>query len=107
MAFITINEAFICEVCGTENCPAQKTCRNHCKKCLSSKHVDEKFPGDRESQCLGTMKAIDIQVHPKHELVIIHECEKCGKKIKNKKADDDSQETILEIQKRKAESFFR
>ncbi|HIQ57626.1 TPA: RNHCP domain-containing protein, partial [Candidatus Gracilibacteria bacterium] len=45
MSFKVINEEFTCEWCGEINPPSKGTCRNHCRKCLCSKHVDEKFPG--------------------------------------------------------------
>lgn len=104
MAFITINDGFTCLYCGTENPPANKTCRNHCKKCLHSLHVDEVFPGDRKSNCHGDMIPIDILPHAKHGLVIVHQCTKCKNTIQNKKADDDDMETIYEIMRKNAES---
>lgn len=100
MAFIVKNTSFVCEWCGQENNPAPQTCRNHCKHCLSSKHLDESFPGDRESLCMGKMTVVEVESHAKHEFVFVHQCEKCGKKIKNKKAEDDSVEAIIQVMKR-------
>jgi len=73
-----INDEFICENCGEKNPPAKKTCRNHCRKCLFSKHVDEKLPGDRASKCGGKMQPIGISGNFEN-LKIVHRCEKCGK----------------------------
>jgi hypothetical protein len=105
MSFKVINEEFICEWCDEKNTPSKGTCRNHCRKCLCSKHVDEKFPGDRKSNCFGKLTAIDAQTHSKHEIVIIHECEKCGKKISNKKSEDDNLDEILRIMRNVAEGL--
>ena len=104
MAFVVINEEFICEWCGEKNPPSKGTCRNHCRKCLCSKHVDEKFPGDRKSECLGKLEVVGAQTHPKHEIVIIHKCQKCGKQIQNKKSADDNLDEILRIMKNVAEN---
>ena len=106
MSFKVINEEFTCEWCGEINPPSKGTCRNHCRKCLCSKHVDEKFPGDRQSDCGGKLVAIDAQIHPKHEIIIIHKCEKCEKKISNKKSEDDNLDEILRIMKNNAETIF-
>ena len=95
--FITINEGFVCQKCGTENLPAQGTCRNHCKECLYSLHVDGEIPGDRASQCHGLMKPILIDQNSKKGFFIVHQCEKCSKKINNKIAEDDNWENICKI----------
>lgn len=97
MSFVVINDGFTCEYCGTENPPAVGTCRNHCISCLCSRHLDKSSPGDRLSTCLGKMVPIEIKTHSKHEWVVLHECEKCGKQISNKIADDDSREKMAEI----------
>jgi ribosomal protein L40E len=94
MPFIVKNNGFICEKCRTKNPPAPKTCRNHCIKCLYSKHVDDKFPGDRKSNCQGLMKPIGTEGDIDH-LQIIHQCEKCDKVIKNKIAADDEMERVV------------
>jgi len=101
MAFIVKNEEFVCTYCGEYNPPAGRTCRNHCRKCLCSHHVDHDFPGDRKSDCRGKMSPIAVLAHPKHDWVVIHRCEKCGKEISNKIADDDSRETMIQIQSKK------
>jgi hypothetical protein len=104
MSFVVINDEFICEWCQEINPPSHGTCRNHCKNCLSSKHVDHKFPGDRKSLCNGKLVAINAIPHSKHEIVIIHECEKCKKSIQNKKSHDDNFEQILALMKYNAEN---
>ena len=97
--FITNNDSFICQNCGTENPPAPQTCRNHCKKCLYSLHVDQEIPGDRQSSCQGLMKPIEIRQNGKKGFFIIHQCLKCKKQIRNKLAEDDTWGTVCEINK--------
>lgn len=103
MAFLVKNTAFECFFCGEKNPPASKTCRNHCRKCLSAVHLDENFPGDRASECHGEMKIQNIFSHTKHEFVLEHKCTKCKKVIKNKIADDDDREKIFQFFQHKSE----
>jgi len=94
--FKKINNSFVCEICGYKNPPALKTCRNHCKKCLYSKHVDIN-PGDRAEKCQGKMKPINVELK-NHEIAnIIFECEKCGKRSRNKVAEDDNKFLLMEL----------
>lgn len=96
MAFKVINEGFVCANCGEKNLPAEKTCRNHCKKCLFSLHVDKDYPGDRASLCHGLMKPIFLD-GTADNFIIHHQCTKCGKIIKNKVAKDDDKEALIEL----------
>jgi hypothetical protein len=89
MTFISRQEPFTCEHCGNAVEPLGKgTCRSHCPKCFYSKHVDID-PGDRGSDCLGLMEPIALDQSGKKGFVIIHRCEKCGTKKRNKAAPDD------------------
>ncbi len=97
MGFIVHKEGFRCAFCGEENPPAQRTCRNHCRKCLMSLHVDDKTPGDRASMCNGKMIPAGVEMSRKKEWVIVHRCKKCGKTQKNISAADDDFEGIAEI----------
>lgn len=98
MAFIMKNESFCCENCGEEIVKHPTgSARNHCPFCLYSKHLDKEFPGDRASECLGLMKPIGKDYHKNKGWMIIHECKKCWKKMKNKLAEDDSVEVYGEI----------
>jgi len=94
---IKVNEGFKCRNCGEENPKAEKTCRNHCKKCLYSLHVDETTPGDRLSKCQELMKPISLELSGKKGYIIVHECLKCGKIMKNKTADDDNPDKITSL----------
>src|SRR6185295_20006043 len=83
------NEAFTCRNCGEVNPPAPQTCRNHCRKCLFSRHVDDKLPGDRASTCHELMSPITVEHDSKREWMITHKCLRCGKVQRNKVAEDD------------------
>ncbi len=88
--FTVINEGFTCEKCDEVNPKAIKTCRNHCKKCLYSKHVDLKYPGDRMSLCLGMMPPVFVELDKKKGWMITHKCETCGEIKRNKAAEEDN-----------------
>ena len=94
--FTEIDEEFICENCGTKVEKLGYSCRNHCPHCLYSKHVD-KNPGDREEECHGMLKPIDIEINSKKGYVIVFKCIKCGAIRKNKVAEDDNMEEIYRI----------
>lgn len=95
--FIMKNETFVCDKCGKENKPLKGGCRNHCKYCLYSKHVDEEIPGDRKSNCKNLMEPIELDQKGSKGYVIIHKCTKCGKEIRNKTAPDDSIDAIIAL----------
>jgi DNA-directed RNA polymerase subunit RPC12/RpoP len=95
--FITINEGFKCQNCGQNNEKLDKSCRNHCKNCLFSLHVDEEIPGDRKSTCKALMKPIKASQNTKKGWIIYHKCVKCGKIITNKSAPDDDFDKIIEL----------
>ena len=99
------NSSFICEVCGEEVLPLTNgSFRNHCPFCLSSKHLDI-IPGDRLSECLGVMKAVDV-IKTKKGFQLVHECRECGHRQNNKVAENtvqpDDYDLILEIMRNKA-----
>ena len=96
--FIEIDEPFICENCGNEVKPLGYSSRNHCPKCLYSKHVD-KEPGDRAEECRGMLKPIGMENSPKKGYIIIYKCEKCGAIRRNKMAKDDNFDLLLDIVK--------
>ena len=95
--FIAREEPFTCEHCGASVAPLKAgTYRNHCPQCLWSKHVDDQGPGDRASLCGGMMRPTGLDQSGKKGMMVIHECEKCGKKIPNKLAKDDHFEEALQ-----------
>ena len=90
MAFIMRNEDFVCQNCGKSVAKHPTgSARNHCSFCLCSLHLDAEFPGDRASDCGGIMRPIGTDYRKNKGDMIVHECEKCGKKILNKVAPDD------------------
>ena len=93
---------FVCQHCkqfvvinaliGTAN-------RNHCNRCLWSRHVDE-AKGDRRATCLAGMKPIGLTF--KHdgygrqgEIMLIHLCSSCAKISINRIARDDDEQQLL------------
>lgn len=94
--FTKIDEGFICENCGKKVEPLVYTCRNHCNYCLYSKHVDIN-PGDREETCHGLLEPISVEVDSKKGYVIIYRCQKCGAIRKNKAANDDNMDLLIEL----------
>ena len=94
--FTKIDEEFICHHCGKKVEKLGYTCRNHCPECLYSKHVDIN-PGDRAEECQGILKPVGIEIDSKKGYVIIFKCEKCSAIRKNKAADDDNMELIIEL----------
>lgn len=94
---IHLNESFTCEKCGEKNPKADRTCRDHCRKCLISKHVDEATPGDRKSACEGFMQPVAVEGNGKKGQQLIYICTRCGKKHTNRVADDDNMDLIIRI----------
>lgn len=98
--FKMIDEGFICVVCGSDVKALNYTARDHCPNCLASRHVDIN-PGDRACQCKGVLIPIDIEKGKKETLKIVYKCNKCGMIKRNKMANDDNYEKILEVMSKK------
>jgi hypothetical protein len=82
------------EYIGTAN-------RNHCNVCLWSKHVDES-KGDRRAECHAGMRPIGLTF--KHEgsgrqgeIMLVHECARCGVVSINRIAGDDDNKKIVSV----------
>ena len=101
---------FICLVCGEKNEISNligTKNRNHCRKCLRSKHLDLDIPGDRASNCLGSMTPFALTFkqegtdkygkRKQGELMIVHRCDKCRKISINRLAGDDDEGEILKL----------
>lgn len=83
------NDGFVCERCGLNVSPlAGGGFRNHCPRCLWSKHVD-RVPGDRGSGCHGLMEPLRIEADASRTWVIVHRCVRCGMTQRNRVALDD------------------
>lgn len=86
------NVGFECLVCKKYVMPLQNgSYRNHCPFCLSSLHVDDRVPGDRNSKCHGIMPAYRIKFNSKKGWQLVQKCQKCGIERVNKIAEDDVQ----------------
>ena len=93
--FTVIDEEFICNYCGKKVHKLGYSCRNHCPYCLHSLHVDIN-PGDRSESCHGDLEPIGLEINKKG-YVIIFKCKKCGAIRKNKAAEDDNMDLIIEL----------
>jgi len=83
------NRGFVCERCGEQVLPlARGGFRNHCPRCLWSKHVD-RVPGDRMESCGGLMAPIGVESDAKRGWMIVHRCVRCGFTRRNRAALDD------------------
>jgi DNA-directed RNA polymerase subunit RPC12/RpoP len=88
--FIPRQESFTCSHCSQIVEPLAKgSYRNHCPRCLWSKHVDDQGPGDRASLCGGMMEPLELDQRSRKGWMIVHRCTLCGKTIANKAAPDD------------------
>ena len=94
--FTKIDEEFVCENCGAHVPTLGYTCRDHCNKCLYSKHVD-KNPGDRLEECHGKLKPIAVYNDPKKGEMIYFKCQKCGMARRNIVAKDDNRRLVIEL----------
>ena len=94
--FTKIDEEFICENCGRVVPKLGYTCRNHCPYCLHSKHLDIN-PGDRAETCHGILEPVVLEFNSIKGYVIIFKCKKFGQIRKNKAAEDDDMNKIIEL----------
>ena len=98
------DEAFICDGCGYRVPAHGRTARNHCPKCLCSKHVDV-VPGDRQAACGGLMVAVSVSKR-KDTYVLLHRCQRCGHERPNRVLMDgspaDDWKMITELSKKGA-----
>lgn len=101
LSFTHRNEGFDCARCGFAAPPAQATCRNHCPRCLTSRHVDVD-PGDRQNPCQGLMSAVSWQYDSRKWIILTHRCEICGFEGRNRSAPDDDLDRILALRARES-----
>ena len=81
--------------CGMEVDTLNYTARDHCPRCLYSRHVDV-MPGDRQNKCMGLMMPIGIEKY-KNTYKIIYKCLSCGEVHKNIMAQDDDYDMIVKL----------
>ena len=93
--FNMIDEKFKCMNCGMEVDTLNYTARDHCPRCLYSRHVDV-MPGDRQNKCMGLMMPIGIEKY-KNTYKIIYKCTKCHEIHNNIMANDDNYDLIIKL----------
>jgi len=80
--------------------------RNHCPYCLSSRHLDLFKAGDRLSACKASMRPVALTLKKtakryaaenKGEIMLVHQCEGCGKLSINRIAADDSTQVLMDV----------
>lgn len=71
--------------------------RNHCPNCLWSRHVDDRTPGDRKSDCHAAMEPIGKIIRRNGEQVLLHRCRGCGKDDPNRIAADDNPLLLMRL----------
>ena len=87
--FTKNDDEFICMNCGQKVEKLGYTSRDHCNHCLCSIHIDIN-PGDRANDCRGILRPEQVLLdNKKGGYVIEYKCERCGKKHRNKAAEDD------------------
>ena len=84
-----------CIKCGAEF-ETKNPKRVICPNCLYSKHLDIN-PGDRAEDCHGILEPIGLETNSKKGYMIIFKCKKCGAIRKNKAAEDDNMDKIIEL----------
>lgn len=92
-------EEFRCRHCGQFVGPTLYggKHRNHCPYCLYSRHVDGNKPGDRASDCGGSMAPVGAFTRPNGEFVLVHRCLTCGFERYNRIAADDDFALVLSL----------
>jgi predicted RNA-binding Zn-ribbon protein involved in translation (DUF1610 family) len=103
-------KGFSCAQCGFSVTTSREQSgvnnRNHCPRCVWSKHVDEIKAGDRKADCKSRMQPIGLTLKqtPKRynreaagELMLIHRCTGCGKLSINRIAADDDAGMIYQV----------
>lgn len=96
--FTRREEDFTCIMCSKHIEGTGYT--NHCPYCLYSIHIDV-YPGDRQEQCHGIMKPIDIVTRGGEPVDVIHQCQKCFITKTNKLSEGDSMDAVITIMKDK------
>lgn len=100
------DSGFKCVHCGREVSPLGYTSRDHCPYCIYSIHIDN-IPGDRDNKCLGKLEPVSVEPSAKKGYIITYKCQKCGEVKRNKSAEDDNFEELLNIQKNHANGISK
>lgn len=92
--FTRNKENFVCIKCG--KLVEGNGYTNHCPECLYSIHID-KNPGDRQEQCHGLMKPIDILTKGGDPKYVVHQCTICKMTKRNSISKLDSSQAIIDV----------
>lgn len=92
------DNSFICMHCGAAAPPlcAGGKNRNHCPRCLHSRHMDI-TAGDRRSPCKAPMRPIAVWAKGDGEWSVLHRCERCGIIRATRIAADDDETALLKL----------
>lgn len=85
---IVLDEAFSCFNCSFAVPLGGRRPRDHCPRCLFSRHVDV-VPGDRAANCDGALVPVGAEQTGKGWM-ILYCCEQCGMTRRNRFLDDVS-----------------
>jgi hypothetical protein len=96
--FVRNKENFVCKNCATFVEGNGYT--NHCPECLYSQHID-KNPGDRQNECHGLMKPIDILTKGGDPKYVVHQCIICKIVKRNILSRLDSSQAIINVMSEK------
>jgi len=69
---------------------------NHCPHCLWSKHLDDRRPGDRASECRELMKPVGV-MQEKGKWRVVHQCSGCGKYTVVDSSPEDDFDLIIDL----------
>jgi hypothetical protein len=53
------------------------------------------FHGDRQETCHGLLEPIQVLPDAKKGYIIVYKCQKCGKMVRNKAANDDDNDLLI------------
>lgn len=84
---IRVDEAFACLHCGESVDAGGARVRDHCPRCLRSRHVDV-VPGDRASSCLGILDPVGLE-QLGESWVIAYRCRRCRAAHRCRAHEDD------------------
>jgi DNA-directed RNA polymerase subunit RPC12/RpoP len=96
---LSFPRSFQCGHCGCDvslDAPGTSH-RNHCPRCLWSRHLDRNTPGDRKAGCPGGMEPIAVTVRGERRWMLIHRCTHCGRLRMNRAAGDDNVLLLMQL----------
>lgn len=101
--FVHETEEYSCGNCGESVIGGRYN--NHCPHCLWSKHLDEKIPGDRASECKALMEPVGV-VQKGGAWRIIHHCTVCNKYGVVDSVPEDNFDLIVELSQKPIPTDF-